>query len=351
MEINTTHPVLVTGATGYVAGWIIFKLLEQGVTVHATVRNTADTSKIQHLLDAADKFPGTIQFFEADLLRPGSFEAAMLGCEVVFHTASPFSSRIKDPQKDLIDPAVQGTKNVLIQANQTPSVKRVVLTSSCAAIYSDNADLARSKDGIFTEEDWNTQSSLEHVPYSYSKTLAEQEAWRIAGLQAQWDLVVINPSLVLGPPLNPKTVTSESIHLMEQFADGSMRFGVPNIGISVVDIRDLAEAHLLAAFIPEAKGRHIISGSNTDFMQLARLVKEQFPNKTKIKLSPVPKWLLLLVGPLLNKLLTKKYIRLNLNLPIKVSNLKSIQELGMTYRPLEETVTDTFTSLIQSGRI
>jgi dihydroflavonol-4-reductase len=156
-----------------------------------------------------DKASGILRYFETDLLDEGSYAKAMQDCEVVFHTASPFTRDVEDPQKDLIDPAQLGTRNVLEQANTTGSVKRVVVTSSCAAIYGDNADLNEVESDRFAEADWNSSSSLEHQPYSYSKTLAEREAWKIAEAQDRWRLVVVNPSLVVGPGINP-FATSES---------------------------------------------------------------------------------------------------------------------------------------------
>ncbi len=130
MEIKRDKPVMITGATGYVAGWIVKKLLEAGLMVHAPIRNPSMPEKIQHLNNLADSLPGTIKYFKADLLDQGSYAGAMEGCGVVFHTASPFKIDVQDPQKELVDPALLGTKNVLEQASKTPSVDRVVLTSS-----------------------------------------------------------------------------------------------------------------------------------------------------------------------------------------------------------------------------
>lgn len=195
--IDKTKPIMVTGATGYVAGVLVKKLLEEGLTIHAPVRDPNNKGKLKYLNAIADSSKGEIKYFKADLLNEGSYAEAMEGCELVFHTASPFTLNVKDPQKDLIDPAYLGTKNVLEQANKTPSVKRIVLTSSCAAIYGDNADLKETPNGIFTEDVWNTSSSIEHNPYSYSKTVAEKAAWEINEAQKQWDMVVINPSLVI----------------------------------------------------------------------------------------------------------------------------------------------------------
>ena len=151
-QIDRSKTILVTGATGYVAGWLVKKLLEEGLTVHAAVRNPENKQKIGHLDELASNLPGSIKYFKADLLNNGSYAEAMEGCELVFHTASPFIASVKDPQKELIDPAKLGTRNVLEQANKTKSVKRVVLTSSCAAIYGDNIDLQSTQNGVFTEQ-------------------------------------------------------------------------------------------------------------------------------------------------------------------------------------------------------
>ena len=184
--IDTSKPVMVTGATGFVAGWIAKGLLEAGATVHATVRDPNNADKVKRLLDLARETPGELKLFKADLLAEGSYAEAMQGCGVVFHTASPFIIDVKDPQKELIDPAVKGTRNVLEQANRTESVERMVVTSSCAAIYGDNIDCAYAPGGRLDESDWNTSSTINYNAYSYSKTLAEKEAWRIAEAQERW---------------------------------------------------------------------------------------------------------------------------------------------------------------------
>ena len=349
-EIDKDKPVMVTGTTGYVAGWIVKKLLDEGYTVHAAVRDPENREKLIHLDALADHAPGTIVYFKADLLDDGSYAQAMNGCEVVFHTASPFTITVKDPQKELIDPARLGTRNVLEQANRTESVKRVVLTSSCAAIYGDNADLENTANGVFTEDDWNVSSSLDHQPYSYSKTLAEKEAWRICGEQHRWDLVVINPSLVIGPGINPKG-TSESFNLIRQFGDGSMKSGAPAWGIGVVDVRDLADAHVRAAFTPSARGRHIVSGHNTDFPSLAKLLIARFGDAYPFPKKVLPKWLVWLVAPMVNAAMTRKMVSRNVNYPWRADNSKSIRDLNMHYRLLEASMVDFFQQMIDAGTV
>ena len=350
MNIDKNVPVMMTGATGYVAGWVVKMLLDEGMTVHAPVRDPHNPKKLKYLDRIAEKSPGGIIYFKADLLDRGSYAEAMAGCQIVFHTASPFKIDVADPQKELVDPAQLGTRNVLEEVNRTPSVKRVVLTSSCAAIYGDNADLKQTPHGIFTEEIWNTSSSLDHQPYSYSKTVAEKEAWKINEKQEHWDLVVINPSFVIGPGINPYA-TSESFKIIKQFGDGTMKSGAPRVGFGVVDVRDLAEAHFKAAFTPEAQGRYIISGHNTDFPSMAEALRDRFENDYPIPRKAMPKWLVWLVAPMVNKAMTRKWVSLNVDLPWIGDNSKSVRGLGMQYRPMKDSVVDFFQQMIDSGQL
>jgi len=348
IKVNTQSPVMVTGATGYVAGWLVKALLEAGMTVHAPVRDPGNPDKVRHLLNLVEGTPGALKLFEADLLVDGSYAEAMAGCEVVFHTASPFTTNVKDPQAELVDPALLGTRNVLTEATNTPTVKRVVVTSSCAAIYGDNADVHAAPGGVLTEAIWNTSSSVQHQAYSYSKTVAEQEAWKIADQQSAFRLVTVNPSLVLGPALQSRP-TSESFSLMTQIGDGTLKSGVPNIGMGVVDVRDLAVAHMAAGFGETVEGRHIISGHNTDFLSIAQALHDQFGNDYPLPKAALPKWMLWLIGPMVNPMFTRKMISRNVNVSWKADNSKSIEKLGMHYRPLEETVVDTFQFMIDQG--
>src|SRR5437868_6000302 len=161
MNIDRARPVLVTGGNGYIASWLVKYLLEDGINVRATVRNPSDDKKVGHLKQIASKSRGRLSLFKADLMQDGAFNEAMRDCELVFHTASPFVIMgIKDAQKELVDPAVKGTRNVLEAANRNNSVKRVVLTSSVVSVYGDAADMKQTKNGVFTEEHWNTTSSV-----------------------------------------------------------------------------------------------------------------------------------------------------------------------------------------------
>ncbi len=340
---------MVTGANGYVASWLVKKLLDEGLTVHAAVRNPEKTEKIEHLIKAAEGSSGTIKFFKGDLLTPGSYKEAMEECELVYHTASPFTIDVKDPQKDLIDPAVKGTSNVLDAANEVDSVKRVVVTSSCAAIYTDAIDTVNAPGGQLTEEVWNTTASMDYQPYSLSKTQAEKMAWTMVKEQDRWDLVVMNPPGVFGPPMNPKNTTSESLNILKMLGGGDLKMGAPRMGVGLVDVRDLAVAHFKAGFTPEAHGRYITSGHNTDFLEMGKVLLEKYGDNYPLPKKALPKWLLMLVGPMTNKLFTRRFIRNNVNVPWKADNSKVKAELGMEFRPLKETMEDSFQVLVDAG--
>lgn len=339
----TKKHVMVTGATGYVAGWVVKELLESGHVVHAAVRDPEATAKLQYLNALAEKYSGEIRYFKSDLLQPGSYEEAMKDCEIVYHTASPFTIKVEDPQKDLIDPALLGTRNVLESVNKTAEVKRVVLTSSCVAIVGDAKDLQNLPNGTATEEHWNSTSTLHHQPYSYSKTVAEQEAWKIANAQERWKLVVINPSLVIGPGINPNG-TSESFNIMRQLGGGDMKMGAPRLYFGLVDVRDLGVAHYRAGFMAEAEGRNIISGHHASLLQMASVLRTHFPD-TPLPRRELPNWLVWLTAPAVG--VTRKFMKQNLGHQWLVDNTKSKKKLGIEYRPLEESLTEFFAQVVE----
>jgi nucleoside-diphosphate-sugar epimerase len=342
------RPVAVTGSTGYVAGWLVSRLLREGFLVHAPVRDAENSEKLKYLNDMADASPGKIRFFDADLLTPGSYDEAIQGCSVVFHTASPFINKVKDPQRDLVDPALKGTRNVLESVSRASSVERVVLTSSVAAIIGDAADLLALPGQMADESNWNTSSSLDHQAYSFSKTIAEQEAWSINRKQNRWELVVINPSLVIGPGLQPFG-SSESYRIFKQLADGSLKFGAPAFEIGVVDVRDVAEAYFRAGFYPHASGRHIISARPMSLLQMGTILRKVFGDSYPFPQKEMPKWLVWLMAPAVG--VKRKMVSRNMGFSWKVDNKKAIRELGMAYRPVEESVTDFFSQMTEAGII
>lgn len=341
--IDQSKPILVTGGSGYLASWIIKQLLDDGKEVRTTVRNLSQKDKSAHLTALAVKSKGTLTFFEADLLKKGSFTEAMAGCELVIHTASPFKiSGLKNAQKELVEPALEGTRNVLESVNSTESVKRVVLTSSIVAIYGDAVDILKTANGIFTEADWNFSSSVDHQPYPYSKTLAEKLAWEMAGKQNRWDLLTINPGFIMGPSLSKRT-DSTSIDIMIQLATGKFKTGVPSGEMGFIDVRDVAKAHILAGFSPTASGRHICVSEQKTFLDMANVIKASYP-KYPLPTGFVPKWLFWLIAPFAG--FTRKYVKLNVGIDLKFDNSFIRKDLGIEFIPFEKTIADHFEQIL-----
>ena len=339
--------ILVTGGSGYIASWVVRYLLEDGHYVRATVRNRNDQKKIAHLQDLGEKHKGKLELFEADLLKEGSFDAPMEGCEIVIHTASPFFIKgIKDAQKQLIDPALSGTRNVLGAANRIESVKRIVLTSSVAAIYGDNIDALKKSNRTFTEQDWNESSSLTNQPYSYSKTLAEKEAWKICDAQSRWSLVVINPAFVLGPSLSSR-MDGTSVQFMHDLVGGPLKSGVPDLTFGIVDVRDVARAHTLAALNENSSGRHILCSDTRTFLEMAKALREKFGKSLAIPRGQLPKFMVYMVGPIFG--LSWGFLSKNLGVKYKLDHSRSVEDLGIEYRTVEETLADHVEQMKASG--
>lgn len=339
--------VCITGASGYLASWAVKYFLEEGWTVHATLRDIQNPLKAGHLHRMAEDYPGMLKFFSADLLDPASLRAAMEGCMVVAHMASPFiNSGVRDPERELIRPAVSGTENVLKAAGETPAVRRIVLTSSVAAMYSDASDM----DGktSFTEKDWNTTASLTYQPYSYSKTLAEKKAWEMAGAQDQWDLVVINPGFILGPSLTKRN-DSESIKFMTHMGNGVFRTGTADIWFAMVDVRDVATAHVAAATLKEAGGRHILVNECHPLSHVAEVLRGHFGKEYPFPTSVMPNWLVWLVGPFFG--LQRKFLSRHTGKPLAFDNANARKRLGLSFRPLDQTIIEHFQQILDDGII
>ncbi|MEV0172024.1 NAD-dependent epimerase/dehydratase family protein [Streptomyces sp. NPDC050803] len=334
--------MLVTGGSGFVGSHLVRRLLERDHRVRATVRSTADAAKMRPLREMQERFPGRLELFEADLLTPGSFDAAMSGCRTVFHVASPFfmPERIKDGQRDMVDPALLGTRNVLAGVERTPTVERLVFTSTVGAIFGDYADV-RAMDGqVLSEKYVNTTSTLENNPYHYAKTLAERAARDAEAAQDRWRMVSVNPGLILGPSLTPAS-QSGSLFLLDELFKGYFFYGAPDFSFTTADVREVADAHIAAALNPDATGRYIVAAQTmTSFHDIARIVRTRRPRDPRLPRTALPHWPVRLLGPAFG--LTQDYIRKHLGIRFRVDNSRSVHELGITYRPIEETVLDHY---------
>ncbi|GAB4582998.1 SDR family oxidoreductase [Nocardia sp. IFM 10818] len=316
--------VLVTGASGYVAGHIVKDLQEHGYRVRGTVRSLARSGTLPHL-------PG-LELVEADLTSDAGWAAAAADCRFVVHTASPFPSGEPKNEDELVRPAVDGTLRVL-RAAAAAGVERVVLTSSIAAIR-----VGHGGDRVLTEEDWSNPAACN--AYEKSKTLAERAAWDFAAAHPELELAVINPGMILGPIQYAEVRTS--VDALRILLAAEMP-GAPRLNFATVDVRDLAVAHRLAMTDPHAAGnRYICAGGELSLPDMARVLATRY----RVPTRTLPDWLVRLVARFNpSAALAARYLgRREL-----LSAAKAENELGWSMRPVEQTLLDTAESLIRFG--
>ncbi|MGW0212013.1 NAD-dependent epimerase/dehydratase family protein [Streptomyces sp. NPDC003233] len=344
MDGHAATSVAVTGGSGFVGSHLVRRLLERGYRVHATVRNRADAAKVRPLWELQEAFPGQLLLFEADSIEGGAFDAAFRDCAVVFHVAAPFlmPERIKDGRRDVVDPALLGTRNVLAAIERTPQVHTLVFASTVGAIFGDYADVLAMDGRILSERYFNTTSTVENNPYHYAKTLAERAAWAAEAAQDRWRMVSVNPGLILGPSFTPAS-DSGSLFLLDELFQGYFCYGAPDFSFTTADVRDVADAHIAAAENPAAQGRYIVAADTmTSFHEMARILLARHPLDLRLPRTRLPHWPVRVLGPAFG--LTQDYIRRHLGIRFRVDNSRSIRELGLSYRPLEDTLLDHYES-------
>lgn len=331
--------ILVTGATGFIASRIVEQLLAGGHAVRGTVRKRGGEGEAMlRALPGAER----LELVVADLLDAGAFDAAAAGCEVVMHTASPYALDVRDPQRDLVDPAVEGTRNVLAACRRAGTVRRVILTSSMAAI-TDEPDGER----VLSEADWNEHSSLDRNPYYYSKTLAERAAWAfVEHERPAFDLVVINPFLVIGPSLAASLNTSNQLFV--DLLAGTYP-GIMNLTWGFVDVRDVARAHVLAMQTEQASGRYICAGETLAMRPLVELLtREGFAEGyalPKLGMDCKAGDFAVRLSSYLQPKGVGSYLRTHVGRVPRYDTSKIRRELGLEFRPVERTILDTMADL------
>lgn len=216
------------------------------------------------------------------------------------------------------------------------------MPSLVAAMYGDSVDILKMKDKTLTEDYWNTTSTTTYSPYSYSKLVAEREAWKICNAQGRWDLVAINPGLVLGPSLTSESA-SGSLFMLDTMYKGENRSGVPELHYPVADVRDVAGAHIRAGKSPSAEGRYIIASDRSiSFLDMANYVRGIHRKPKSLPTRNLPKLLVFAAGPFIG--LPMKWVSRNIGISYKVNNSKSIRELGISYLPAEQLLKDHYLS-------
>ncbi|KAL6858980.1 hypothetical protein ACP4OV_017982 [Aristida adscensionis] len=271
--------VCVTGASGFIASWLVKRLLESGYHVLGTVRDPGNHKKVAHLWDLAGA-KERLELVKADLLEEGSFDDAVMACEGVFHTASPIITN-SDSKEEMLNAAINGTLNVLRSCKKNPLLKRVVLTSSSSTVrIKGEAELPPNVS--LDETSWSSIPFCESLKiwYAVAKILAEKLAWEFAK-ENNIDLVVVLPTFVIGPNLSPELGPTAS-DVLGLFQGETGKFTVYG-RMGYVHIDDVATCHILAYETAGAQGRYICNSAVLDVNDLVSLLAKRFPS------YPIPK--------------------------------------------------------------
>ncbi|HOY77674.1 MAG TPA: NAD-dependent epimerase/dehydratase family protein [Hyphomonadaceae bacterium] len=328
--------VLVTGGTGYVGGWVIVELLKRGYNVHTTVRSLAREGAVRAAVGTQVDPGDRLSFAAADLSADEGWDAAVAGCAYVLHVASPLGQGSEKDPDALVKPAREGTLRVL-RAAVKAGTKRIVLTSSCGAA----TPVTMGVNTVTDEETWSDPSKQD--PYRRSKTLAEKAAWEFMRAEGgSTEFTTILPSGVFGPVLSQEGLGS--VQFIQRIFDGRLP-RIPNVGLNIIDVRDLAVAHVDAMTAPGAAGqRLIVSGDFMWMKDIAAVLKAKLGAQgDKVSTKELPDFVVKLganFNPALNTL--KPLLRRS----HRFSSEKARRLIGLKTRPAEDTVIDCARSLL-----
>jgi nucleoside-diphosphate-sugar epimerase len=331
---------LVTGGSGYLGSWCVIELLRRGYAVRATVRDLGRESEVRAAI-ASEVDPGDrLAVLEADLLDDEGWASAAEGCDYVLHVASPFPpAQPKDPD-ELIVPARDGTLRVL-RASLDAGVRRIVVTSSVAAVTGG----PRSGSGPLTEDDWSDPDNPKMSPYARSKTIAERAAWDfMEERDATEKLATVNPGAIIGPVLSDDR--SYSLQAIERLLRGMP--GVPRIGFSFVDVRDVADLEIRAMTDSAAGGGRFIAAERFMWMsEVAAVLRERLgEDAAKAPTRSVPNLVvraMAIFDPGVRSVVGQ------LGKRTRLSSEKARDQLGWSPRPLEDTIAECARSLLNPG--
>jgi dihydroflavonol-4-reductase len=315
--------VFVTGASGFIAKHILRELLEKGYEVRASVRSDTRRAELEGLFPEAP-----LEFAILDLTKDEGWQDALKGCDVLVHTASPFPlTEPKDPQ-DLIRPAVDGTMRAM-KAARDAGISRVILTSSCAAIYkqTDKPKMLPSD-----ESNWTSPDDPSVGAYEASKTLAERAAWDFVADHPEIALTTINPGAVFGPPMDARY--GSSLELVEQLMTGKVPMAPP-MDMVAVDVRDVARMHVTAIDLETTKGERFAAASGTHrLIEMGEMLKS-WDATLKTPTREAPEWLLRIMGVFSKD---AKAVAGNLGRTLAVSGMKAEKTFGFRFIPVEDAI-------------
>lgn len=335
--------VLVTGATGFIASHTILALINKGYEVRGTARSASKAEQLNATLSAYAGKPIEVELVSADLTKDDGWAEAMEGVTYLQHLASPIPNNLPKDPNELIIPAKEGALRAL-KAAKVAGVKRAVMTSSFAAIAYGWGD---ARPANLDESHWSNPDNLkDNTAYTRSKAIAEKAAWDyVSGDGAGLELTTINPVAVLGPAMSGDV--SASLELVTQPMLNKVP-AFPKLTFGIVDVRDVALAHVAAMEKPDAAGERFIVGERVlSFTQIGDVLREAYPGR-KLPKGELPSWLvrmLTLVNP------TLKQIVPELEKERSFSNEKSKTMLGIDYIPAEEAILASTNSLIDLGEL
>lgn len=335
-----TKTVLVTGGTGFIAGWTIVELLRQGYHVRTTLRSPAREAAVRRgIADQID--PGDrLTFAIADLTRDTGWDGAVSGCDHVLHIASPLGREAPKDRDALVEAARGGALRVL-KAAVANGIERVVMTSAAAAARE------RGSKATSTEAVWADPEDPLLDPYHRSKILAERAAWDFIGqaggkMGGKTSLTTILPGGVFGPLL--RDGEPGSVWLVKNMLEGKPP-RLLNLGLSIVDVRDLAAAHVAALTAPDALGeRFLCTGHFLWMVEIATMLRDGLGSEAaKVPNKVLPDWLVLPLSLVMPQL---RMFRHDIGQRRDADNGKARARLGFDPRPPAQTLTDCARSLV-----
>ena len=338
--------VLVTGGSGFVGSHCILQLLAAGHTVRTTVRHLKREADVRSLIKTGGAEPGdSLQFFAADLENDAGWAQALKGCDYVLHVASPIPVAVPKDENDLIVPAREGALRVL-RAAKVAGVKRVVLTSSFAAIGYGQKPQEKGQRAPYDETNWTDIDGYGATPYVKSKTIAERAAWDFVAKEGGPELAVVNPVAVFGPVLGADY--SPSVMIVQRMMDGTIP-GCPQRWFGVVDVRDVADLHLRAMTHPAARGERFLctGGDFMSMLEIAKVLKARMGAAgARVPARQLPNWLVRLAAlrdPALKQLVPELGKHKN------GTNAKARGLLGWKPRSSEDAIVACAESLMRLG--
>jgi dihydroflavonol-4-reductase len=335
--------VVVTGGSGFIGGWCIKQLIEEGWRVRATLRSLRREPEVRAWLSRKVDLADRLSFHEADLMSDAGWAQALSGADYVLHVASPIPPALPKHEDELIVPARDGTLRALKFARDA-GVKRVVVTSSTAAItYGIKGD---GSNRVFTEADWTDPTDPDTSPYIRSKTIAERAAWEFMRREGgAMTMATVNPAAVLGPVMGPDF--SPSLEIVKKLLEGAYP-GSPPLGFPLVDVRDIADLHLRAMTHPAAAGERFLGGQGFMWMsEVAQVLKQRLGDRAnKVPIGAIPGWL---VKILANFDPVTKSVVFELGKRRAVTPEKAIRLLGWAPRSNEDAIIASAESLLSEG--